>query len=101
MLSLKDDTKNFLVLDTVCGGESRKTNCIPENWKQLHNQSVFNNCLQIDIVSFPKLASKLLACSIVFPNSKINGAELHLDLVFYCAVRDEKSVPKMLKQGGF
>lgn len=100
-LAWKMTLKLYHTWNSLGKKKSRKTDCIPENWKQLHNWVVFNNCLQIGIVSVPKLASKWLACSIVVPDSKISGAELDLDLVFYCAIVDEMLVPKMLKQEGF
>lgn len=101
LLSLKDDTKNFIVLDTVWGGNLGRQIAFQKTGNNYIISLLFNNCLQIGFVSVPKLAFKLLACSIVFPDSKINGAELHLGLVFYCAIRDEKPVPRMLKQGIF
>lgn len=40
----------------------------------------------------PKPASEFLACSIIVPDSEINGAELDLCLVLYWARRDEMPV---------
>lgn len=68
-------------------------------WQQLLNQAGFNNSLQIAMVLVPKVASKLLPCSVFVLDSKINGAELDLDFVFYRAIIDETPVPKILKQG--
>lgn len=80
MFSLKDETKSFLVL-TVQGKRSRKTDYILENCGNNYITRLFLKIVYKQ--ALPKLASKLIACSIIIRDSKINGAELDLDLVLY------------------